>query len=97
MRIFKKGTVHPQNNFFSMSETIDDSFIPKAAYGVAWVISSGHRGKQIDKISTNSGEREVLFAPGSRFVVDRDPEDRTDRNAFPNGHGKVWVWLREVT
>ena len=96
MRLFKKGTVHSQDNFLSMGETIVDSFIPKAGYGVAWVILAGHRGKQVDKLSTNPGELEVLFAPGSRFIVDRDPDDRSAVPG-PPGYGKVWVWLREIT
>jgi hypothetical protein len=94
MRVFATGTVHRQDNFLSTSVSVADSFIPKAEYGVAWVIGPGHHGKNIAPLSTNYGEKEVLFAPGSSFIVTKI-EDKT-ASADPADYKKVWVWVEEV-
>lgn len=94
LKVFARGTIHHQNNFLSTSVNVADSFIPKAEYGVAWTIGSGHKGKNIAPLSTNYGEKEVLFAPGSSFVVTK-VEDKTT-SADPADYNKVWVWVEEI-
>ena len=50
-------------------------------------------GRDIQAVSLNSGEEEVLFAPGAKLVVDRDENKLDDPDPDQK---KVWVHLMEV-
>ena len=92
MRIFGVGTLHRKENFLSTGKTVGGSFIPKKDYGVAWVIENSRSGKNIAPISTNYEEDEVLFPPGTAFIVTKV----VDKSKDGDGYGKVWVYLDEV-
>ena len=89
---FPVGRIWTQDNFLSTAKTVASSFIPNLSYGVAYEITRLRTGRDIQMISTNSGEEEVLFPPGARFIV----VEVTDRSAMPGGYGKVWVRMVEL-
>ena len=89
------GMVWTQDNFLSTAKTVADSFITKAEYGVAYEITRLRTGRDIQMLSTNFGEQEVLFPPGARFIV-LEVTDRSNLVADPGGYGKVWVRMVEL-
>jgi hypothetical protein len=92
MQQFRPGQIIDQGNFLSSARSVDASFIPKDGYGVAYVINAIKTGRNINVLSTNYGEEEVLFPPGAKLLVTKVE----DRSGIPGGHGKVWVYMLEV-
>lgn len=92
LRTYPVGSIHYKDNFLSTAKRVDASFIPKANYHVAWVIDGVKTGKDIQALSTNYGEEEVLFPPGAKFMVTKVK----DYTADPAKHNKVWVYLVEL-
>lgn len=91
--MYPMGSVIRQDNFLSAAKSFGASFGSKPDYDLVWVISHLKTGRDIQPISTNFGEEEVLFAPGARFMVQSvqriaDPLDPMD--------GKILVHMREI-
>ena len=96
---YRAGTFYSPASPFSASKTVElSSWIqPEANPHVAFVIDGSRTGRDIQLISSQPGEREVLFPASSRFVVVRTQDALTsagDPNAFVGG--TFWVYLREV-
>lgn len=90
---FPIGRVVRHDNFLSAAKTFGSSFGIKGGYDLVWEISDLKTGRDIQPISTNFGEEEVLFPPGVRLMVYgayrvADPLD--ERN------GKIVVRMSEV-
>jgi hypothetical protein len=87
------GRVMPQPNFLSSAKSVGASFISKAGHDIAWVISNLKTGRDIQPISTNDGEEEVLFPPGAKLLVTKVENKLNDLDP---SQAKLWVHLTEV-
>jgi len=87
------GSTRMQPNFLSSAKSVGASFIPKAGYDIAWVISGVRTGRDIQAISLNSGEEEVLFPPGARLLVTKVENKLDDLDPDKK---KIWVHMMEV-
>ncbi len=91
---FPLGRVVRHDNFLSGAKTFASSFAgSKSGYDLVWVISGIKTGRDIQPLSGNPLEEEVLFPPGIRLLVQgaervNDPMDEK--------HGKILVHMREV-
>lgn len=92
MARYAVGTVHSHDNFLSTSTTTNNTFFKDNKYKVAWIIENSRNGKYIAPLSGNYLEKEVLFQPGSSFIVTKV----VDRTNDTNGPKRVWVYLDEV-
>lgn len=91
--MYPMGTVIRQDNFLSAAKTFGSSFGSKPDYDLVWVISHIKTGRDIQPISTNFGEEEVLFAPGARFMVQSVQRIADPLDAM---NGKILVHMREI-
>jgi hypothetical protein len=87
------GKVEAQPNFLSSAKSAAASFISKAGYDIACIISNVKTGRDIQPISTNDGEEEVLFPPGAKLLVTKVENKLSDPD--PNNR-KLWVHYSEV-
>jgi hypothetical protein len=85
---YKVGAVQSFNYPLSSSANLQASYIKKAECDIAFVISGIKSGKEIGLLSNSPEEEEILFPPGSRFVI-------TKTN--PNGpDNKVYIYMTEI-
>lgn len=63
------GRIIRQDTFFSTAKTIGASFISRATHNLAWVIDDIRTGRDTEPISDHPEEKEVLFPPGAKFMV----------------------------
>jgi hypothetical protein len=89
---------HMGSGFLSTAKTIGDSFIAAADYAI--VIDGVQTGRDIQLLSVNAHEREVLFEPNARFVVQRVEDTLGPAPIGMGPHvyttGNLWIYLKEI-
>ncbi|WP_181464880.1 eCIS core domain-containing protein [Herbaspirillum rubrisubalbicans] len=87
---YRVGDLVSYQKFLSTSKTYSDSFAP--GKNITIVIDDIRTGRDVQLISNQDQEREVLFPPYAKFVVTR-VEDR--RRAGGQYQG-IWVYMNEI-
>lgn len=85
---YKVGAVQSFNYPLSSSANLQASYIKKDECDIAFVISGVKSGKDIALLSNSPEEDEILFPPGSRFVITKTNPDGPD--------GKVYIYMTEI-
>lgn len=99
-RHYSPGKIYAPKSAFSTSKSVQFSAWIQSSERphVAFVIDDIKTGRDIQLISDQPGEREVLFPPSARFVIVRVENDLTPRADDPTRFekGALWVYMREV-
>jgi hypothetical protein len=98
-RYFPVGSVISYSYPLSSAKDVPASFLSKGpTYDVALLIKQPLKtGRDIEYLSNKAGEKEVLFAQGSRFeITATDPQPPVGITANANTSNKVWVTVKEV-
>jgi hypothetical protein len=94
-RRFRRHQVEHADSFLSTAKSYGASFAAtKNGYDVCWVITGIRTGHDIQLLSLNDQEEEVLFPPGATFVITRVVDDTQNTAGRPL---KLMVHLTEVS
>lgn len=87
---YRVGDVVNFQKFLSTGKSYEDSFAPGAEITI--IIDNIRTGVDVQLLSNQDQEREVLFPPYARFVVTRVE----DRRRAGGTYGGVWVYMNEI-
>ena len=94
LKNYPVGKLFNADSFMSTAKSYAWCFAAtKAAHDICWVINNVRTGRDIQLVSTNDQEEEVLFAPGAHFVITRVQND-VHTGGVP---AKLMIYLDEVT
>ncbi len=87
---YRVGDLVSFKKFLSTAKSYQDSFAPSSK--VTIVIDNIRTGRDIQLLSHQDQEREVLFPPYARFVVTRVE----DRRKAGGDYESIWVYMNEI-